>query len=219
MSEKHTVEPSDPRSSSRHPKGTWPHASALIVLPRSVARRVVGLVTGQTVAELYRRTIGLLELQLEDVVLEIGCAAGAGIQQAAEVAALGKVCGIEPSEALLAAAQARNTDAIRDGYVELQQGLASRLPWPDATFTKALAVNSPRDWPQPVPTLGEIRRVMRSDGRLALVVQPPRRTARNSVRDLGELWAHRVDEAGFHDVRFGILSVGRSNAAAITGTA
>ena len=177
------------------------------------------MVTARGEAELYRRALGLLALQLEDVVLEVGCGAGVGIEQAAEVAALGKVCGIEPSERLLAAARVRNTEAIDGGYVELQQGLASRLPWPDTTFTKALAVNSPRDWPQPVVNLSEIRRTMRSGGKLAIVVQPPWRTARDGVRDLAELWAHRVDEAGFHEVRFGIVSIGRGSATAVTGTA
>ncbi len=60
---------------------------------------------------------------------------------------------------------------------------------------------------------------MRPGGRLAVVIQPPRRAARDGVRDLAELWAHRVDEAGFQEVRFGIVSVGRGSAAAITGTA
>ena len=195
-----------------------PRPEALMILPRTVARRVVGMLSARGEMELYRRSIGLLGLQLEDVVLEVGCGAGVGIQQAAEIAALGKVCGIEPSEELLAAARARNAEAIDGGYVELQQGLASRLPWPDATFNKALAVNSPRDWPQPVVNLSEIRRTMRPGGKLSVVVQPPWRTARDGVRDMAELWAHRLDEAGFHEVRFGIISAGRGSAAAITGS-
>ena len=194
-------------------------APSLIVLPRTITHRIARLLTRRSDAELYRRAIGLLALQLEDIVLEVGCGAGIGIAQAAEVVALGKVCGIEPSEELLTAARARNVEAIHDGYVELQQGLASRLPWPAETFNKAFAVNSPRDWPQPIANLGEVWRVMRPGGKLALIIQPPWRTARTDVRDLAELWAHRVDEAGFHDVRFGILSVGRGSAAAITGTA
>jgi len=218
MSELHSAESPEPHSSSLIPPSRGYPAPSLI-LPRTIARRIAGLVTARGDAELCRRAIGLLALQLEDVVLEAGCGAGVCIQQAAEIAALGKVCGIEPSEELLVAARARNADAIRDGYVELQQGLASRLPWPDATFNKALAVNSPCDWPQPVATLSEMLRVMRSGALLALVVQPPWRTPRDGVRDLAELWAHRVAEAGFHDVRFGILSVGRGSAAAITGTA
>jgi ubiquinone/menaquinone biosynthesis C-methylase UbiE len=193
--------------------------SSLVVFPRTIAGRVAGMVSARSEAELYRRSIGLLGLQLEDAVLEVGCGAGVGIEQAAEIAALGKVCGIEASEGLLAAARARNADAIEGGYVELRQGLASGLPWPDATFDKALAVNSPRDWPQPVVNLSEIRRVMRTGGKLAVVVQPPWRSARSDVRDLAELWAHRLDEAGFHDVRFGIISVGRGSAAAMAGTA
>jgi ubiquinone/menaquinone biosynthesis C-methylase UbiE len=198
---------------------TNPRLDTLLILPRTVARRVAGVVMGRGEAELYRRALGLLALQLEDIVLEVGSGAGVGIEQAAEIAALGKVCGIEPSEELLALARARNTDAIRDGYVELQAGLASRLPWPEATFNKVLAVNSPRDWPQPVVNLSEIRRTMRPDGKLALVVQPPWRTPREGVRDLAELWAHRVDEGGFQEVRFGIMTVGRGSAAAVTGTA
>lgn len=180
---------------------------------------MAGFVTGRADAELYQRAIELLALQLEDVVLEVGCGAGVGVEQAALVAALGRVYGIEPSEKLLTAARVRNADAIRDGYVELQQGTASRLPWPDATITATYSVNSPRDWPEPVANLAEIRRVMRPDGRLALVIQAPWRTARDGVRDLAELWAHRVDEAGFQEVRFGILNVGHGGAAAITGTA
>jgi ubiquinone/menaquinone biosynthesis C-methylase UbiE len=207
MSERLVTDPTDPR------------LDTLLILPRTVARKVAGIVTGRSDVELYRRALGLLALQLEDVVLEPGCGAGVGIEQAAEIAALGKVCGIEQSEALLALARARNADAIRDGYVELQQGLASRLPWPEATFNKVLAVNSPRDWPQPVVNLSEIRRTMRPGGKLALVFQPPWRSARDGVRDLAELWAHRVDEAGFLEVRFGIVTIGRGNAAAVTGTA
>jgi ubiquinone/menaquinone biosynthesis C-methylase UbiE len=188
-----------------------------MILPRTIARKVAGIVTGRSETELYRRSIGLLDIQLEDCVLEVGCGAGIGIEQAAEIAALGKVCGIEPSERLLDLARAHNADAIEGGYVELQQGLASRLPWPDATFNKVLSVDSPRDWPLPVDNLREIQRVMRPGGKLALVIQPPWRTPREDVRDLGELWAHRVDEAGFHEVRFGIITVGRSHTAAVTG--
>ncbi len=128
-----------------------------MVFPRTVARKLAGVISGRDEAELYRRAVGLLELQLEDIVLEVGCGAGVGIEQAAEIAALGKVCGIEPSADLLEEARARNADALASGYVELQQGLASHLPWPGTTFHKVLAVNSPRDWPQPVVNLQEIR--------------------------------------------------------------
>lgn len=214
MSESHGAEPSE-----TSPSALIIHAPSLIVLPRTVARRVVGLVAGRDDAELYRRVIGLLALQLEDTVLEVGCGAGVGIHQAAEIAALGKVCGVDASEDLVEAARSRNSDAIRDGYVEIQRGLSSRLPWPDATFQKVFAVNSARDWPRPVASLGEARRVMRPGGKLTIVIQTPWRTARDSIRDLAELWAHRLDEAGLHEVRFGIISIGRGNAAAITGTA
>lgn len=161
----------------------------------------------------------LVALDLEDAVLDVGCGIGLGIERAAEIAALGKVCGVETSETLLAAARARNQDAIESGYVELHQGGSASLPWPGSTFNKAFAVNSPRDWPQPVVSLTEMRRVMQSGGKVALIVQPPWRTAREDVRNLAELWAHRVDEAGFDEVRFGILGVGRAGVAAVTGTA
>jgi SAM-dependent methyltransferase len=200
-----------------HPSGLVPHASSLLILPRTLVRKATGLITGLSEAELYRRSLGLLDVQLEDCVLEIGCGAGIGVEQAAEIAALGKVCGIEPSERLLDLARARNIDAIEGGYVELKQGLVSRLPWPDATFNKVLSVDSPRDWPLPVENLREARRIMRAGGKLAIVIQSPWRTPREDVRDLGELWAHRVDEAGFREVRFGIIAIGRGNVAAITG--
>jgi|GEM_PF-536663 len=212
MSEIHTTSGSGSQSASRALR-----PDTLLVLPRTVARKVAGLITGRSDAELYRRSIALLDLQLEESVLEVGCGDGVGIEMAADIAALGRVCGIEASERLLELARVRNAGAIEGGYVELQQGLASRLPWPAETFHKVLSVDSPRDWPDPVENLREIHRVMRSGGRLAIVIQPPWRTPRDEVRDLGELWAHRVDEAGFSETRFGIIAVGRSNAAAIVG--
>lgn len=187
--------------------------------PRAIAGRAVGLLTARGEAERYRRAIGLLDLQLEDIVLEAGCAAGIGIAQAAEIAALGRICGVESSETLLAAARARNADAIQSGYVELHHGTISALPWPAATFDKAFAVNSPRDWPDPVESLTDIHRVIRPGGQLALLVQPPWRTKRHDVRNLAELWAHRIDEANFKNARFGLLRVGRNYVAAVTGTA
>ncbi len=196
-----------------------PSTSSLLVVPRTAARRIVGLVTGRDDVELYRRVTMLIALDLEDVVLDVGCGEGLGIERAAEIAALGKVCGIETSETLLAAARARNHDAIESGYVELHHGGSANLPWPDATFNKVFAVNSPRDWPQPVVSLSEMRRVMQSGGNAAIIVQPPWRTSREDVRNLAELWAHRLDEAGFHEVRFGILGVGRASVAAVTGIA
>jgi SAM-dependent methyltransferase len=43
-----------------------------------------------------------------------------------------------------------------------------RLPFPDATFDKALAINSMQVWPDVRPALSEIRRVLKPAGTIAL---------------------------------------------------
>ena len=52
--------------------------------------------------------------------------------------------------------------------IDLRRGSAERLQFDNDTFDKAVAINSMQVWPDAVAGLREIRRVTRSDGRIAL---------------------------------------------------
>jgi ubiquinone/menaquinone biosynthesis C-methylase UbiE len=82
------------------------------------------------------------------------------------------VAGIDPSQEMVEQARARNTDAIESGRVDLRRGSVETLPFDDATFDKALAVNSMQVWPDPSGGLREMRRVMKPGAKVALGFTP-----------------------------------------------
>ena len=153
-------------------------------------------------------TIGLLDIRPTDQVLEIGFGSGYGIQQVAARVPQGKVTGVDFSETMLQQARRRNAAAIATGRVELRQGDAAVLPFPDNTFDKAFATNVIYFWQDPVAHLTELRRVLKPGGRLALYVIAREDLAgmaivRTGVYTLytGEDLTKRLAEAGFRNVR------------------
>jgi len=69
---------------------------------------------------------------------------------------------------MLAQAAARNAIALRHGCLDLRGGRVEKLPVADATFDKALAINSLQVWPDALGGLREIRRVLKPAGTIAL---------------------------------------------------
>ena len=111
--------------------------------------------------------MGLLEVQPNDKVLELGFGPGVGIELLAQEASGGYVVGIDPSKVMLDQATARNAKAIASGQVDLRLGLAEALPLGDNSFDKAMVMNSLQVWPDAIAGLRELRRVMKSGGTIA----------------------------------------------------
>ncbi len=102
--------------------------------------------------------------------------------------------GIDPSAEMLGQARQRNAAAIATGRIDLQQASADRLPYADGSFDMALAINSMQVWPDAMAGLQEIRRVLKSGGRVALAF-----TAHSGQRSEGV--PDTVSAAGFVDCR------------------
>lgn len=116
--------------------------------------------------------IGLLEIEPNDKVLEVGFGPGVGINLLARLASGGYVIGVDPSKEMVADARARNKKAIESGQVELRRGSVASLPFASSVFDKALAINSMQVWPDASAGLREIRRVMKPGGKIALGFTP-----------------------------------------------
>lgn len=136
--------------------------------PTGVLGRLGGMIMARTNQWMARRTIELLDVQPGDRVLEIGFGPGVGIQLLAGSASSGWVAGIDPSQEMVEQATARNAADIGTGRVELRRGSVERLPFENATFDRALAINSIQVWADAVAGLREIRRVLKPGGRVAL---------------------------------------------------
>jgi ubiquinone/menaquinone biosynthesis C-methylase UbiE len=61
----------------------------------------------------------------------------------------------------------RNRRWIDNAMVEIVQTEAGDLPWPDATFDGAVAVNSIQLWEPWEPAVAEVARVVKPGGRLS----------------------------------------------------
>jgi ubiquinone/menaquinone biosynthesis C-methylase UbiE len=140
--------------------------------PKGILGRLGGIIMARTNQKCAAWVIDLLDIQPHDSVLEVGFGPGAGIQLLARSASAGYVAGVDYSEEMVEQATARNVKAIESGRVDLRHGSVERLPFEDNAFDKALAINSMQVWPDAVAGLREMRRVIKTGGRIALGFTP-----------------------------------------------
>ena len=185
-----------------------------VVRQFSRPRRLAGWLVGweMTIRPSNRKrnlwAVGLLEVQPTDRVLEVGFGPGIAIRALAGRATKGLVYGIDHSEVMVRQATRRNRMAVKQGRVELRLGSAADLSAVDDVFDKVLVVNNFGMWPDPGQRLKDIRGLMRSGGRLAIVSQPRSPGANAATtRRLGWATAEQLRSAGFAEIRTEILDL------------
>ena len=188
--------------------GLWHRLAQQFRQPSGFVGRIAGLLF-RINREGINWTIGLLEIQPTDHVLEIGFGPGYGIQQVAKLAGQGLVAGVDFSETMLQQASRRNAAAIASGKVQLRLGDSAVLPYLDNSFHKVFATNVVYFWNDPVGVLQEIRRVLKSGGRLALYIISKEDIADFKVTQTGvytlytgQELAWLLAQAGFQQARF-----------------
>ena len=140
--------------------------------PSGALGRLGGRIMAHTNAECGFWVIDLLQIAPSNNILEVGFGPGVVTERLTKLAPEGRVAGIDRSTEMVELARARNITAIQKCRVDLQWGSVERLPFGDSTFDKALAINSMHVWPDAIAGLREIRRVMKSGGRIALGFTP-----------------------------------------------
>jgi ubiquinone/menaquinone biosynthesis C-methylase UbiE len=140
--------------------------------PQGVLGRLGGLIMAHTNRDCAAWVIGLLGIQPGDAVLEIGFGPGVGIAILADTTLAGHIAGVDPSAEMIDQATARNPAAVAHGRVELRRGSAVALPFGDASFDQAFAINSMQVWPDAMAGLAQMRRVVKSGGKVALAFTP-----------------------------------------------
>ena len=140
--------------------------------PSGVLGRLGGIIMAHTNEDCGAWVAGLLEIEPNDCVLEVGFGPGVIIRRLSKLASAGHVAGIDPSREMLEQARTRNAAAIESGRVDLRRGSVESLPFDDNTFDKALAVNSMQVWPDSAAALREMQRVMKPGGKVALGFTP-----------------------------------------------
>ena len=134
--------------------------------------RSYDLFAGAFEKRLRNLALGRLGIASGEAVLEIGFGTGHSLQQIAKaVGTEGRVCGVDLSAGMLEVSRQRLDRAGMSDRVELHCGDATQLPYADETldavfmsFTLELF-----DTPEIPIVLGEIKRVLKPDGRLGVV--------------------------------------------------
>lgn len=129
--------------------------------------------------EMHRSNLGMtksaieaLRLQTGDQVLEIGHGNAAHLEHLFSLAGELSYTGLEISETMHTAAIAMNAAVAKREMIRFQLYEGVKIPFPDASFSKIFTVNTVYFWQKPEEFVGEIARVLRPEGRFALVFAP-----------------------------------------------
>ncbi len=106
-----------------------------------------------------------------DVVLDVGCGGGRTVGKLAALAREGRVYGVDHSEASVAASRRTNRSLIQQGRIEIRQGSVSSLPYAEGTFDLVTAVETHFFWPDLPHDMGEVWRVLKPGGRIAIIAE------------------------------------------------
>jgi ubiquinone/menaquinone biosynthesis C-methylase UbiE len=110
-----------------------------------------------------RETLARIEIGPTDRVLDVGCGTGELLSRVAARFPAAKLSGLDPVPEMLEVAKAK----LHPG-VELRQGWANELPWPDASFDIVVSCNMFHYITHPVQAVREMTRVLRPGGRLVI---------------------------------------------------
>jgi len=114
----------------------------------------------------FRAILAVLGLKPDDYLLEVGCGGGAFLQDALKSGC--RAAAIDHSSDMVRVARELNREAIQQKRLEIREGDARSLPFPDATFSCAVMTGVFGFISEPVKALAEIRRVLARGGRMVL---------------------------------------------------
>ena len=106
-----------------------------------------------------------------DTVLDVGCGGGKTIGKLARLANVGKVFGLDYSDASLSVARKLNARRVEQGQVEIHEGSVLKLPFETGTFSLVTAVETHFWWADVPAGMSEILRVLKPDGMLLIVAE------------------------------------------------
>ena len=138
--------------------------------PKGALGRVMLSFMNYTHAPLTNWGLKLVNIQDGWTMLDIGCGGGATLQRLLKRSKGAQVYGIDISEESVAKAKKVNADVL-DKQVFVTLGSAERLPYEDGKFDLVTAVETVYFWPNLPDCLQEVRRVLKSGGKFAILVE------------------------------------------------
>ncbi len=110
-----------------------------------------------------QETVNRLQIQPEQRVLDIGCGTGTLLQTLLSFVSETNLVGVDPSQEMLNVAKNKLPKTI-----ELKQGDAEKLPFPDNCFDWVISTNSFHYFSHPEKAIAEAKRVLKTNGSVVI---------------------------------------------------
>jgi len=147
-------------------------------------------------------TIGLLDIQPDSRILEIGCGPGLALAMCAKRLKTGKVVGLDHSQTILHQARQRNVHFSKTGLVELHHGGLETLAELDGPFDKVFSANVAQFFPDKAEAFAAVFEVTAPGGLVASTFQP---RSKNPTRQAAIKFAKDAERCmtlvGFEEIR------------------
>ena len=112
-----------------------------------------------------------LDIQPTDKVLDIGFGGGVTIEEMLKTIDTGKIDGIDFSQVMVEQAKQKFKSEIDSNKVSIEFGDVKQLSFVENTFDKICTVNTIYFWNEPLASLQEIKRVLKSGGKLVVGIR------------------------------------------------
>lgn len=135
-----------------------------------------GKMTGERMnqgnARMNRDTLSALNARADDNILEIGMGNGFFVKEILEKDSSIHYTGVDFSELMVVEAEQMNDVYVKEGRAVFVHADVASLPLDNDLYTKIFTVNTIYFWEDPAKNLAQIKRVMRTDGRLYIGFRP-----------------------------------------------
>jgi len=140
-----------------------------------------------------RLAVDELTLSAEAVVVDVGCGTGYALRHASGQVTRGRLIGVDLVPEMIEIARERTVDHPHSARIEFRVGSAESLPVEDEAADVVFALDSVDHWQDVKRGLGEIRRILRPGGTLAIVKD----RSVPGAAEAGRVVADTVGSAGF----------------------
>jgi len=159
-------------------------------------------------------TISLLNIQPASRMLEIGFGGGLAAELAIKKAPDGFLAGVDHSNTMVEISSKRNAEAIKAGKMELKQGGAEHVSYPEESFDIIYSLHSIYFWKEPTECLKSFQKILKPGGLLAITIQPRNRWRDDQINTpgmdffFGDQIVEMFNTAGYQNVHVETLSDG-----------
>jgi SAM-dependent methyltransferase len=187
--------------------------------PRGVLGRLAGFILARRRSNVLRNrwTVDLIDPMSGELVLEVGCGPGVGLELCLSRQSV-KAVGLDHSALMIATAAKRNGAAVKAGRLRLIEGTIETLPAAVGPFDKGFSINVIQFVDQ-AAFVARMRDVLKPGGTLAITYQPrqARGTRADAVQMASALTGLMVQH-GFESVRTEELPLHPVSAVCVIGT-